>query len=285
MNGYEYLFRVIEGRIKQLLLMENRARKLFGDKYKSMPAEFLAREGVAGIILGIGHGLADDSEFNIPDFGMFLGKEENGEYSARFLEAVALSCYILNIRSELGFTDWENVIGQRPEIDDKFVQNLVSNVLKSNFVREGKFEVRISDVSRIANLILWTFFDTVFNSLILGKKIVLSGLGTFVRGQNGEVKFTPAERITDAVKLFYLRQKPLPSHPGVVSYTIGPTQEEIDAILNMDVDVEAQKMMDELRRSGAPKILCEQMLDVFRKRLEAEKQAYAKLKKKPSEEK
>ena len=284
MNGSEYLFRVIEGRVKQLLSMENRGRKLFGDKYKSMPAEFLAREGVAGVIFGIGHGLADESEFDVADFGTFLGKEENGVYSVLFETAITLTGAIKN-RLNPEFADWENVLDRKEIIDVEFIQNLTSAILKRRFTKENKFEMGFDGVPRAVDLVLWTFFDVIFNSLILGKKVVLSGLGTFIRQQNGAVEFIPDQRIIDAVKLFYLRQKPLLSHPKVISYTIGPTKEEIDATLNMDVEDEAQKMADELRRSGAPKILCEQMLDVFRKRLEAEKQAYAKLKKKPSEEK
>lgn len=286
MNGSEYLFRVLKGRFKQLVSMETRAKAIYGDKYKSMPAEFLAQEGIAGVILGTGHGLADEPQFDIDDFGTFYGKEENGEYFVWFevADPQSLTTSIIKIRSILGFIDWEDAIGQANEIDTTFIQKLIASVLKNNFTRNKKFELRNEDVARAAQLVLWTFFDTVFNALALNKTVNLSGLGSFSRNDKREAVFAPDERIVDAVKLFYLRKKPIPPHSPVHKIVIESSAEEIEEVLNMDVDAQARAMVNELVRDGMPEKHREPMVKLFKKQLEEQKKNYAQMKNKKKED-
>ena len=196
-------------------------RKKFSSKF---PPNYLSREALQTIVLSAGHFFTDDSTMVIEDFGTFrTAPDISMQFDAaeRFCRAVANRELIEE--PGLESVPWQEIFGNSQTITHEHIGMVMAHAFADNFFvdSDGKIILRAEDCAKIPELVYVSFFSSIINGLVLGKRVLVDGFGTFSYNTESEkIEFDADKRISKAAELFYLRQKPLPYYPKVTTITV-----------------------------------------------------------------
>jgi len=225
---------------------------------------------VASIILGIGHGIAEDPKFEIEGFGIFAPSPHEG------MEVIPVPHITDSLKRKRLWIDpllkeivggeiyWLERLARQTVVDTELVQGIVADAFNAKFAKDGDFVFPVDAAKYGADLSLRAFFDSIVNALVLDRRVSLPGLGDFsYDNQSNQVVLAADGRILDAIRLFQLRQRPLRERKVVGGYTVGPLPDEPE----LDHDA----LLGELHRNLATKDVPEGVLEwssrMFRKAL------------------
>lgn len=270
MDGREYLSQVLEGRLRQLSSFSARMRRAELNRNPLLSAPVLGRQAVASIILGIGHGISEDPNFEVEGFGIFAPSPHEGmevipvPHIADSLKLKRLWIDPVLKETVGGEIYWRECLARRTVVDTEVVQGIMADAFNAKFGKDGDFVFPVDAAKYGADLSLRAFFDSIVNALVLDRQVSLSGLGDFsYDSRSNQVVLAADGRILDAVRLFHLRQRPLRERKVVGGYTVGPLPDEPE----LDHDA----LVGELERNLATKDVPEGMLEwsarMFRKTL------------------
>lgn len=229
MKGNVYLFQALVGRFNHLLSFAARMNREGLSRTPLISATFISREATGEIILGIGHGMAENPNFAIDGFGTF--EPINTDRIALNPDHRVSLCIFkpkLMIEPQLSQLTikekyWWGLFAKRTEVDTALMQTIIQDILERRFARTGDFSIPVGAANQAADLCLRAFFNCIVNALVQRINVVLPGLGTFFYDSKatGGISFDAAEQVLDAVRLHSLRKHKLPRFQIPKGFEIG----------------------------------------------------------------